>query len=147
MTIQTAKQELEGLKGNTYYINGEPETVESYAINTGTEKVTIVTDVTERRVSLVSLGQHLKMYRKNPPQESNTADTSAGLQLLESLPSNANMAYIEQVMMENIKKLQDGNKDNIPVAETVNRMATTMLNIQKNKIEMGKLILEAHKNK
>lgn len=45
-----------------------------------------------------------------------------------------------------MKLLRNGNKDIIPIAESMNRVATTVLNIQKSKIEMAKLLLEAQKN-
>ena len=145
MTIQLAKQCLEEMKGSPYWIDGRQETVQSYSINTGNEKVVIVTDCTERRVSLVQLGQHLKIYRKNPPVDIPDDKGSPGLALLESLPANANMAFIEDALIAQIKRLQAGEKDAIPIAESINRAATTILNIHKSKIEMGKLIVEAHK--
>lgn len=146
MTQQTAKDTLEEMKGNPYWIDGRQETIQSYNINMGTEKVVIVTDCTERRVSLLSLGQHLKLYRKNPPTDVDIKEESAGLKLIESLPQNANMQFMEEALIEQVQKLKAGEKEAIPIAETMNRVATTFLNMQKNKIEMGKLIVEVHKN-
>lgn len=146
MTVNQAKETLEQMKGNPYWIDGDQEVIESYKINLDSEKVIITTDKKERRCDINQLGQHLKLYRKNPPEDADKPNGS-GLALLESLPQNTNITYIEEALIEQVKKLREGNKEIIPVAESINRVATTLLNIQKSKIEMGKLLIEAHKNK
>lgn len=146
MTINEAKATLEKMKGSPYWIDGDQEVIESYKINLDSEKVVITTDKKERRCDINQLGQHLKLYRKNPPEDTGKPNGS-GIALLESLPQNANLSYIEESLIEQVTKLRAGNKEIIPIAESINRVATTLLNIQKSKIEMGKLLIEAHKNK
>lgn len=142
MELSEAKKILKDMEGRYYFIDNREETIERAAINEGTLRVVITTDFSERKCKLSELEEHLLIYKK----EKNAPAKADSLQIVtEHVPVNKNLDTLEDMLMASIKKIRNGEKEHIPVAMATNKLALSVIAIQKTKVETGKLLLAAHK--
>lgn len=141
MQLEKAKEILDGMVNKYFFIENREETVERAIVNEGTKRVVITTDYKERKCKLEELEEHLKLYKSEK-----TPDESLALRAVnKNVSFGKTLDQVEGFLIESMEKLKSGNADQIPVAMAQNKLATTLINMQKVKVETGKLLLDAVK--
>lgn len=151
MNKELAKEKLQQMRGRRFTINGKVETFQAFIIHDKTGKITLDTNKRTDNTTLDELEEFLEKW-KPVADDSKTIsiketfekeNTAGALQLFDKINGNSAMQKIEEALLENMAALRKGEEGAIDTAYAMNDTATTFINMQKTKIEMGRLMLEA----
>ncbi|HUR65503.1 MAG TPA: hypothetical protein VMZ03_04065 [Chitinophagaceae bacterium] len=141
MSNRKFEKKLQEMKGKTFEYAKQIHCLQDYSIDEDNEKVVIKTNLNSFTRKFESVEEFLGYWKPHlqvqvstpatPTEESNNAVSV----FIESEKSKADALIA--VLEDNIKKVQE-NKDYIPQASAINKNVSSIINIQKMKIDMVK---------
>lgn len=123
---------LKGMIGHTYMVNGHYYKVQSYQLDTDGQ-LTIAAD---KKWFTAEADQVKKLLKQFLPVALDNREVELTL-----MPAKNEMRQIKNIVMDNIKKVQDDAKY-IPQATAVNQSVNTLLNMAKLELQAAKLARE-----